>query len=88
MTANLSSHGTACPIGSAVYGEVQVGLNIFDHDLGQTFQHHLRVAAFVSSAARAIDVGKPHHHTPNVIIRAGKGELKSTLDMATHCVGE
>ena len=56
-TCQPTFNGTSGAIGRTVDGDVQVGLGIFDHYIGQTGQHHLQVAALVRTNARAVDVG-------------------------------
>lgn len=54
LTCQSTLNGTPGAIGRTIDSDVKVGRSIFDHHIGETLQHHLKVAALVRTTAAGL----------------------------------
>jgi hypothetical protein len=88
MSCQAPAQGTPGAIGGAVDGHVEVRFGVFHHDVGNTRQYQLNLAAFVGTTAGPIGVGKTNQHTLNLLIACAQGKSQATLYVVAQSFAE
>lgn len=72
------------PLYSAVNGYIEIGFDIFNHDILRLWKGDLNATAFILATARPVDIEKTHSDFANIETGPSKGKTQASFCMLSQ----
>lgn len=84
FTLQTTSNRASRTIAGTVDSRVKIFFGVLDDDIRQVGQHHLNMAAFILTTARAINVIQTYPYALDMIVSGTQGKSESPFYVATQ----